>query len=190
MLSISNLINNNPSIINDYKNVMSKYLKNARIYTFVTHYKIMDGYANITIPAHKSQIGNIDLNKFLKNIIILSSNLSCDIGNQGEFMKYKKMKDAIEITIKTLKENNNTEQLKIKELMLEETIKKCEFYNTINEFSKNKKLHNQSKNILKLLSEDTMESSNFFKLILNDYEGKQLYIPLLHRKNKDEHIPI
>ena len=183
MMNYNNKITPN---ISDFIDLLIKYGNNNRIMSFNIQqhiprknnlYKII----KLDIITVHAVINNIDLNKLLKNLIILTSDIQCQLGNYSEYIRYKHIYDIVyNDKYEDLPSGREGEIARfhgqdenIKKFMLKEINLKIDEYSIENEFKNNKILHNLSKNIFLFLTNNSIECTEFYNDTLKQLKGKK-----------------
>lgn len=175
--------NINPNIDN-FIEMLNKYGKNTRINSINAlqnlpkkskFYKIMRS----DIPPERAIIDSINLNKLLKNLILLTSDESCPLGDYNEYMRYKEIYDQI---------NKDEPDEKLKNQMLIQIENKMKEYSIENEFKTEKSLHNYVKKMFLFLITNSFESNEFYKDVVSKIKGNKsgIYVaPSVNTYNHD-----
>lgn len=153
-------MNFNKPNLDEFINLLNKYSRNVRVNSInaiqylprkSTLFKLM----KTDIPVERMIINNINLNKILKNLIVLTSEHSCPIGDYNEYIRYKGIYDTIE--------SDTSLESNVREEMLKHTREKMIEYSIENEFKNNKSVHNLAKKILIFLSVNSIDSNEFYR---------------------------
>jgi hypothetical protein len=154
--------------IGEFVDLLVKYGKDNRVNSITASQNLprkstLFKLIKTDIPLDRSMIDGINLNKLLKNLIVLTSDHSCPIGDHNEYTRYKEIHDKI------LSEPGEKQ---IRDKMLKQIEDKMREYTIENEFKNNKSIHNFTKKMLMFLATNSIESNEFVKDVSTRIKGQ------------------